>query len=110
MRRKGKKKQSIVFIAFSVILVLASLSWRIVEMGSTCFIKSIAKIMTITKKRYKRCCRFLICIFQMRFVKLIKAYSMLLVSQSYTELLHAKVIAANNAHTEKARYYVRQEF
>src|SRR5574344_2036688 len=93
-----------------VILVSVSLLWRIVEMGSTCFIKSIARITTKIRKRCKKCCRFWICTFQMRFVKLIKAYSMLLVSQSYTELLHAKVIAANNAHTEKARYYVRQEF
>src|SRR5574344_2157410 len=110
MRRKGQKKQSIVFMHSFVILVSASLSWRIVEMVFICFIKSIARITTRTKKRFKKCCRFWICIFQMRFVRLIKVYLMQLVSQSYMEPQHAKAIAANNDHTERAKYYVRQEF
>src|SRR5574344_2563092 len=108
MRRKGQKKQSIVFMHSFVILVSASLSWRIVEMVFICFIKSIARITTKIRKRFKKCCRFWICIFQMRFVRLIKAYSTQLVLPSYMEQQHAKVIAANNDHTGKAKYYVRR--
>src|SRR5574344_1428239 len=105
MRRKGQKKQSIVFMHSFVILVSGSLSWRIVGMVFICFIKSIARITTRTKKRFKRCCRFLICTFQMIFVKLTKACSTQLVLPSYMEQQHAKVIAANNDHTGKAKYY-----